>query len=394
VRTDHTILIGSPPHRQFGQTSSRSQLQVKSAGVADDAHWALDRAQEAQKAMTAYSSPATPTGTRQSFLGPETPTPNDGEPCKPAPEQPDRSRLGHCGQFGNDHLAVTYLKISDQDLVWSGVEGAATPAFSAPKRDEGAPSAPATIATPATSTGCTTPAATEATITAGGMSDTAHKTRKPTAATTAKDRAALAAAEKTTAAAAITGLNTGGTTVAAVAAGAAGAAAWAAPVRTGKATLARQRPHVDEKTAATAAASDNQRHIARGDHKAATTTAAATTDSCGHSGTADGDLQDLAFSQNEVTADLGTSTAYAACNIGKAAPAPALCAKSEDLISVGSRHHEHDETSSIGEVERHGTSGRMRRGYRQKCRPSKQKLFHFLPFSVVTRGAQGCSVLA
>jgi membrane protein required for colicin V production len=36
-------------------------LQVKSAGVADDAHRALERAQEAQKAMRAYSSPATPT---------------------------------------------------------------------------------------------------------------------------------------------------------------------------------------------------------------------------------------------------------------------------------------------------------------------------------------------
>jgi membrane protein required for colicin V production len=33
-------------------------LQVRAAGAADDAHRALDRAQEAQKAMRAYSSPA------------------------------------------------------------------------------------------------------------------------------------------------------------------------------------------------------------------------------------------------------------------------------------------------------------------------------------------------
>jgi membrane protein required for colicin V production len=35
-------------------------FQVRSAGVADDAHRALERAQEAQRAMGAYSSPATP----------------------------------------------------------------------------------------------------------------------------------------------------------------------------------------------------------------------------------------------------------------------------------------------------------------------------------------------
>lgn len=35
-------------------------LQVKSAGVADDAHRAVERAQEAQKAIRAYSSPAAP----------------------------------------------------------------------------------------------------------------------------------------------------------------------------------------------------------------------------------------------------------------------------------------------------------------------------------------------
>jgi membrane protein required for colicin V production len=42
------------------RTALPDSLQVKSAGVADDAHRAFDRAQEAQKAMRAYTSPATP----------------------------------------------------------------------------------------------------------------------------------------------------------------------------------------------------------------------------------------------------------------------------------------------------------------------------------------------
>lgn len=40
------------------RTALPESLQVKSAGFADDAHRTLDRAQEAQKAMRAYSSPA------------------------------------------------------------------------------------------------------------------------------------------------------------------------------------------------------------------------------------------------------------------------------------------------------------------------------------------------
>jgi membrane protein required for colicin V production len=42
------------------RTALPDSLQVKSAGVADDTHRALERAQEARKAMGAYSSPVTP----------------------------------------------------------------------------------------------------------------------------------------------------------------------------------------------------------------------------------------------------------------------------------------------------------------------------------------------
>jgi membrane protein required for colicin V production len=42
------------------RTALPESLQVKGTGFADDAHRALDRAQEAQKAMRAYSSPTTP----------------------------------------------------------------------------------------------------------------------------------------------------------------------------------------------------------------------------------------------------------------------------------------------------------------------------------------------
>jgi len=46
------------------RTALPESLQVKTGGVADDAHRALDRAQEAQKAMRAYSSPTAPSAAR------------------------------------------------------------------------------------------------------------------------------------------------------------------------------------------------------------------------------------------------------------------------------------------------------------------------------------------
>ncbi len=46
------------------RTALPESLQVKSTGVGDDAHRAVERAQEAQKAMRAYSSPAAPPGAK------------------------------------------------------------------------------------------------------------------------------------------------------------------------------------------------------------------------------------------------------------------------------------------------------------------------------------------
>jgi len=59
-------------------------LQVKSAGVADDAHRALERAQEAQKAMRAYSSPATPSAAKPG---------QEAAPSYKAGERSDMDRL-------------------------------------------------------------------------------------------------------------------------------------------------------------------------------------------------------------------------------------------------------------------------------------------------------------
>ena len=59
-------------------------LQVKSAGFADDAHRTLDRAQEAQKAMRAYSSPATPSAAKPG---------QEAAPSYKAGERSDMDRL-------------------------------------------------------------------------------------------------------------------------------------------------------------------------------------------------------------------------------------------------------------------------------------------------------------
>ena len=123
--------------------------------------------------------------------------------------------------------------------------------------------------------------------------------------------------------------------------------------------IGRGYPVYSEKVAAAAATTgDDQRGVvARADRKAATTTAASSS-AAGHDARAsDGNLQDLARGQTEVTADLGaktptTWTALSTCGTA------ALRAKGEDLIGVGSRYRKIDEASGIGEVERYGPGGR------------------------------------
>ena len=66
------------------RTALPESLQVKSASFADDAHRTLDRAQEAQKAMRAYSSPATPSAAKPG---------QEAAPSYKAGERSDMDRL-------------------------------------------------------------------------------------------------------------------------------------------------------------------------------------------------------------------------------------------------------------------------------------------------------------
>jgi hypothetical protein len=63
------------------RTALPDSLQVKSAGIADDTHRALERAKEAQKAMGALSSPATPS------------TAKPGQEAAPSYNQRDQSDM-------------------------------------------------------------------------------------------------------------------------------------------------------------------------------------------------------------------------------------------------------------------------------------------------------------
>ena len=63
------------------RTALPDSLQVKSAGIADDTHRGLERAQEAQKAMRAYANPAAPS------------TAKPGEVAAPSYKPGDRSDM-------------------------------------------------------------------------------------------------------------------------------------------------------------------------------------------------------------------------------------------------------------------------------------------------------------
>jgi hypothetical protein len=53
-------------------------------------------------------------------------TPQRSEAEEAYTDERDRGRLGHGGgDFGDDHLAVAGLEIGEQDLVRSGIKGAA-----------------------------------------------------------------------------------------------------------------------------------------------------------------------------------------------------------------------------------------------------------------------------
>jgi hypothetical protein len=133
--------------------------------------------------------------------------------------------------------------------------------------------------------------------------------------------------------------------------------------------LAGVRDSADDATAATAAtAGDDERRVTETDDERATTTATSfTRGTCA----ADGDLQALPGGQAKIAADLGASAAGANT-------VSALRAKGEDLIVVGGRHREGDETAGIREVEWHGAGGRPRHDEPQKRCPSQQNQLHFV----------------
>jgi hypothetical protein len=244
--------------------------------------------------------------------------PDRSEAGEAGAEERDGRRLGHCGRkLGDDDLAVGGLEIRDQDLVCAGVEGAATTAGTS---REHAAVAAATVTATTASAESIAPAPT----TAEAAAKRASCEIRECAAATAGGSAAATGAEK--------------------------------PAAT-----------------ATTTTGNDLRRVARADHETpapATGVAAAIA-----ARTADGDLQDFPCGQAEVAADLGTSTSYA--DETEKGAISALRAKGEDLIGVGRRRREGDETTGIREVEQRGAGGWFRGGERQKRRPTQQKQFHF-----------------
>jgi hypothetical protein len=200
--------------------------------------------------------------------------------------------------------------------------------------------ATAAITSASTGTAKATSTASAPTEAAAGIACAPDENRE-CATTVSRSTSAEKAAAATAATAAVTTITTG------AAKGVAGNGDAAAAVRTGETTLAG--PPKNPATAATAG--DDERRVTGTDHESATTTAAGLTP---HTGAADGDLEGVSAGQAKIAADLGTSTARAT----KGTCISALRAKSEDLIGVGGRHREGDETAGIREVEWHGVGGR------------------------------------
>jgi hypothetical protein len=261
-----------------------------------------------------------------------------GEAKKTGAEQRDRRRLGYRA-FGDHDLTVAGPEISNQDLVCTRIEGAATTTGTTTEVAGTTTGTTAVAAATAPTWPATTTAAAEAAA-ARAPSETRECT-SPVTAGSVTARAEKAAAATGTAKCAI------GTGTAA----AAGAAPGPPAVGAGETALAGQRA-AHESAATTAAAGNDQGRIARADHETAATASATFI----AARAANGDLQRLPCRQAEVAADFGASTAYAD-ETSKGA-AGALRTKGENLIGVGGRHREGDEATSIREVERHGAGRR------------------------------------
>jgi hypothetical protein len=293
---------------------------------------------------------------------------------------------GSGDELGNDDLAVAGLETSHQDLVCTGIERAAAPASrTTAAATRKVATCPATVASSPASTGAfTSPSTSKTASSPTQICHTAGQDRKWLAASCAVYRILAGAKETATTSASATAIE--GTT--AIASGAPEDQAHAPAVRAREAVTAGNRgTHSEPRT--TSSAGDDQRRISKTDHKA--TAAACTTEGATKryryrcSCTADGDLQCLARCQDEVPADLDTTSAqtdlgWRRWRYDLGSNIPALRPKRKDLIGAGGRHREWDKASGVIENDRIGMGSRLRCGQGQECRPSEQKLFHSLPF--------------
>jgi hypothetical protein len=210
-----------------------------------------------------------PDASSRSAVRPASPT-RRGKAEETRAEQSDRGRLGYLSKkFGDHDLAVAGLEIGHQDLVGTGVEGAAAKTGTNAKMARVVASAPAAVATPTAST----------TFRTGGATAT---TAKPATGkiwkriTTGAGKAGNTATRTKKAAAASVGATTGATTItvgAAIRNLTDASDRGTTAVGTGQAALAGVDADNESGTPA-ASAGDNQRSIPGANYER--TTAAAT----------------------------------------------------------------------------------------------------------------------
>ena len=277
------------------------------------------------------------------------------------PKKRDRGRLGH-SEFGYQYLAIAAPDAANQDLVRTGVEGAAAlagfRAVLASASTNGASSgAPAIAATPAAG-GIASASETACSRSRQGR-ETATATRPDSGAEkSAAASAALAPREKVE------------RRYSAI------CSSEAIAVRAGEAgATVQEKRNIDAQRCAATAAGDHQRRVS-GPHDK--TAAAAPTSSSSEVGSKPGaahrDLQDLPRRQAEVPANLGTYAARPGER--RSQNASALRTEGEDAVDVSAWHRKGDQSPRVGEVDQGGLCSPVWRGQRHTSRCSKQNPFH------------------
>jgi hypothetical protein len=140
--------------------------------------------------------------------------------------------------------------------------------------------------------------------------------------------------------------------------------------------VGRGRGSKSHGSAAATASRDDERCVEGADHEAAATaTTAREVSAARHTGAGHGDLQDLTRGQVEIAADLSAQTTRTSTTKGRGRrnAMPTLGAKGEDLIGIGSRHHEGNQGPGVGEIkdDRTGMGRRLERDKRQQGCPSE-----------------------